>query len=438
MVTAIDSNGTKSSSQVSTQLTYDRKHLDTILSTPSSFADPDYVPGRDTIDALESSKVLVIGAGGLGCELLKNLALSGFKDIHVIDMDTIDVSNLNRQFLFRASDVGKYKAEVAAAFVERRVPGVKITPYNGKIQDKDEDYYMQFKIIICGLDSIEARRWINATLVDMVDEENMESLKPLIDGGTEGFKGQARVIIPTMSSCIECQLSMHAPRAAVPLCTLATIPRQPQHCIEWAHIIAWEEQRKNDTLDTDDPEHITWLYQKALARAKEYNIEGVTYSMTQGVVKNIIPAIASTNAIIAAACTNEALKLVTSCAPFLENYMMYTGDSENGLYTYTFAAEKKEDCPVCGQLAQTVQVDSNMTLEEFVASLAERAEAQLKKPSIRSEAKTLYVQSPPSLEAQTRPNLSKKLKELISDGEEVGVSDPAFTIQFKFRLVFKG
>lgn len=414
-----------------------RKHLDTILSTSSSFADPDYVPGRDTINALESSKVLVIGAGGLGCELLKNLALSGFKDIHVIDMDTIDVSNLNRQFLFRASDVGKSKAEVAAAFVERRVPGVSITPYNGKIQDKDEDYYMQFKIIICGLDSIEARRWINATLVDMVDEDNMESLKPLIDGGTEGFKGQARVIIPTMSSCIECQLSMHAPRAAVPLCTLATIPRQPQHCIEWAHIIAWEEQRKGDTLDTDDPEHITWLYQKALARAQEYGIGGVTYAMTQGVVKNIIPAIASTNAIIAAACTNEALKLVTSCAPFLENYMMYTGDSETGLYTYTFAAEKKEDCPVCGQLAQTVTVDPQSTLEDFLAGLAERAEAQLKKPSIRSEAKTLYVQSPKSLEEMTRPNLRKKMGELVGDGEEVGVSDPAFTIQFKFKIVFK-
>ncbi len=64
--------------------------------------------------------------------------------------------------------------------------GVKITPYNGKIQDKDEDYYMQFKMVICGLDSIEARRWINATLVNMVDMENPESLKPLIDGGTEG------------------------------------------------------------------------------------------------------------------------------------------------------------------------------------------------------------------------------------------------------------
>lgn len=89
--------------------------------------------------------------------------------------------------MFRQDDVGKPKAEVAARFVEKRVKGVKITPFVGKIQDKDDDYYMQFKIVICGLDSVEARRWINATLVGLVDESDPESLKPLVDGGTEGM-----------------------------------------------------------------------------------------------------------------------------------------------------------------------------------------------------------------------------------------------------------
>lgn len=65
--------------------------------------------------------------------------------------------------------------------------GVKITPHNCRIQDFDEDFYMQFQIIVCGLDSIEARRWINATLVNMVDPDVDDSLKPLIDGGTEGM-----------------------------------------------------------------------------------------------------------------------------------------------------------------------------------------------------------------------------------------------------------
>jgi ubiquitin-activating enzyme E1 C len=134
----------------------------------------------------------------------------------------------------------------------------------------------------------------------------------------------------------------------------------------------------DDTLDTDDPEHITWLYQKALKRAEEFNIPGVTYSMTQGVVKNIIPAIASTNAIIAASCCNEALKLITQINPSLgypgqNNYMMYSGDE--GIYTYTFEHMKKDDCPVCGNIAKKLDVDPQMTLSELIESLAERPEA---------------------------------------------------------------
>ena len=112
------------------------KYMDTILSRPGGFTDDDYDAGETPIKTIENSKVLVIGAGGLGCEILKNLALSGFKNIDVIDMDTIDVSNLNRQFLFREKDVGSAKAMVAAEFVMKRVPSCKIDAYVGKIQDK--------------------------------------------------------------------------------------------------------------------------------------------------------------------------------------------------------------------------------------------------------------------------------------------------------------
>ncbi|KUJ22281.1 uncharacterized protein LY89DRAFT_693715 [Mollisia scopiformis] len=413
------------------------QYLDNVRRNSGPFTDPDVFDASEAA-ATNMEQINVFGAGGLGCEILKNLALSGFKKIHVIDMDTIDVSNLNRQFLFRQSDVGESKAEVAAKFVEKRVKGVSITPHNCKIQDKDEDFYMQFTLVICGLDSIEARRWINSTLVDLVDMNNPDSFKPLIDGGTEGFKGQSRVIYPTMTSCIECQLDMHAPRAAVPLCTLATIPRQPEHCIEWAHIMAWEQEKPFPKLDNDDPEHITWLYKKALARAAEFNITGVTYSLTQGVVKNIIPAIASTNAIIAASCCNEAFKIATNANPALggeENYMMYSGN--DSIYTYTFKHEKKDDCPVCGNMAKNLDVDPNLTLQEFIESLAARPEAQLKKPSIRAEGRTLYMQSPESLRLQTAPNLEKKVGDLVGNGDEIGVTDPSLgRVDFKFRLKF--
>jgi NEDD8-activating enzyme E1 len=110
-------------------------------------------------------------------------------------------------------------------------------------------------------------------------------------------------------------------------------------------------------------------------RAKEFNIQGVTYSMTQGVVKNIIPAIASTNAIVAASCCNEAFKLLSSSNPFLgmeNNYMMYTGD--DSVYTFTFQHEQKDDCSVCGNLTKNIDIDAKSTLNEFLDSLAERPE----------------------------------------------------------------
>lgn len=229
---------------------------------------------------------------------------------------------------------------------------------------------MQFNIVICGLDNVEARRWMNATLVNLVDENNPESLKPLIDGGTEGFKGQARVILPTITSCYECSLDMLGKATTYPICTIANTPRLPEHCIEWASVLEWARAHPDQKMDTDNPDHIQWLFKTALVRANEFDISGVTYQLTQGVIKNIIPAIASTNAIIAASCCNEVFKIATTCNPYLDNYMMYTGNES--VYTYTFQHQKKDDCPVCGNLASNYEAKRSWTLQDFMDILMDR------------------------------------------------------------------
>ncbi|PWN92645.1 hypothetical protein FA10DRAFT_263413 [Acaromyces ingoldii] len=411
-------------------------HVDKILSRAGPYTDESFQGGETAKGFLTTQcKVLVIGAGGLGCEILTNLALSGFRDIHIIDMDTIDVSNLNRQFLFRHSDVGRSKAQVAADFVMRRCPAVAVTAHHCKIQDKDDDFYMSFNLVICGLDSVAARRWISATLVGLVDEDNPESLKPLIDGGTEGFKGQARVILPTVSSCYECSLDMLGKQTVFPICTIANTPRLPEHCIEWASVLEWPRVHGDDKkLDTDDPEHIAWLLAVASKRADQHGILGVTWSLTQGVVKNIIPAIASTNAVIAAACTQEAFKFATTAAFYLDNYMMYTGNE--GVYTYTFEHKKRPDCPVCGGDVRQLDVAPDTTLARVIEMLAEMPDLQLQRPSLSSSGRTLYFQSPKQLEEASRPNLEKALSDLLQDGDEIDVTDERLPFQLSLRVNF--
>lgn len=96
-------------------------HVRKILERSGPFCLPGFTPSTDGLEfIMHTCKILVIGAGGLGCELLKDLGMLGFRNIHVIDMDTIDLSNLNRQFLFRRNDIGNSKANCAAKFINER------------------------------------------------------------------------------------------------------------------------------------------------------------------------------------------------------------------------------------------------------------------------------------------------------------------------------
>mmetsp|Transcript_38328 Transcript_38328/g.43500 ORF Transcript_38328/g.43500 Transcript_38328/m.43500 type:complete len:436 (-) Transcript_38328:682-1989(-) len=419
------------------------KDLDYLLLRESPLANDDFEPGEEIKEVLTTqAKVLVIGAGGLGCELLKNLALSGFRDISVIDMDTIDVTNLNRQFLFRMKDVGRHKSEVAAEFIMKRCPGVKVTPYKDRIQSFDEYFYQDFHIIIAGLDNIDARRWMNAQLHSMVefDEDgnpDPATLKPFIDGGTEGFKGQARVIIPFMSSCFDCTIGTLPRQHTYPMCTIAETPRLPEHCIQYALVIEWEKAFPGKQLNKDSPEDMKWIFEKAAERAETFKISGVTYMLTMGVVKNIIPAIASTNAIISAACVNEALKVATYCSKVLDNNMMYMG--QTGIFGHTFSYEKNEDCLVCSRKPQRKEISKSKTLKELIEELKEDPRFALKGPSVSGSRGILYMPKPPSLEEKHRHKLDMTLKELIEKelmdhNDTLSLTDPVIATELKIIL----
>ena len=385
-------------------------------------------------------KVLVVGAGGLGCELLKDLAMSGISHVEVIDLDTIDVTNLNRQFLFRQKDVGRSKAEVAAAFINRRCPWMNVVAHHGMIQDKPSSFYSKFNCIISGLDNVEARRWLNATVCGLVqfDEDgdpDPSTIIPIIDGGTEGFSGQARVILPRITSCFECSLDAFPPQRSFPLCTIAETPRKPEHCIAYASILQWPKEFPDKKLDKDSPEDMKWIYEKALERAKQYSIPGVTYMLTMGVIKNIIPAVASTNAIVAAACVNEAIKLLTFCSQTLNSYMMYMGSE--GVYSHTFVYERKDDCPVCTSTVRTMTIRPNQSLNQLLQLLKD-SDLRLESPSVTAGNKTLYMQKPPALEKATRPNLDKPMSDLINPGDELTITDRALqNINLTLSITFE-
>ena len=293
---------------------------------------------------------------------------------------------------------------------------------------------------------------------------DLATVRPMVDGGTEGFKargigraedtfgacdctpdlllaqGHARVIIPGMTPCFQCTMWLFPPQTKFPLCTLAETPRTAAHCIEYAHLIAWGQDRGGEAFDADDPEHMKWVYDAAVRRAAQFGIPGVTLSHTQGVVKNIIPAIPSTNAIVASACALEVLKMVTMCSTGMNNYMMCVrgggaGDAlialtaatapcsprfngTRGVYTHTVAYDRDAACPVCSA-GVTVEMPATALLADLVEELIRRFPGQLPAPSVSHGIRPLYAHG--IYEEETKANLKRPLAELLTEG---GVQEP--------------
>ena len=150
-------------------------------------------------EKLRSARVLVIGAGALGNEILKNLALLGFANIVIVDLDSIEASNLSRSILYRASDIGRPKADVAADAVRNIFPEAQAHPITANVvHGLGLGLFGWADVVLAGLDNREARLWINRACWKMN--------KPWIDGAIEGINGVARLFMPGKPPCYECTL----------------------------------------------------------------------------------------------------------------------------------------------------------------------------------------------------------------------------------------
>ncbi|KAF7457862.1 SUMO-activating enzyme subunit 2 [Cryptosporidium felis] len=212
------------------------------------FDDVKSILNEDIFFKIQSTRILVVGAGGIGCELVKDLILCGFCNITIVDMDGIDVSNLNRQFFFRKRHVGMYKSEVVASEARRLLnkcyennrPASKITGIVGNILDFNTEFFVQFEVVLNALDNVLARTHVNK----MCLASNIE----LIDSGSAGYNGQVHPIIPRITRCYEC--FPPPTQKTYPVCTIRSIPDKPQHSIAWSkylfELIFGVRQKENE------------------------------------------------------------------------------------------------------------------------------------------------------------------------------------------------
>jgi len=264
------------------------------MTSPTILSAVEATVGKDLVEKIHSSKILLVGAGGIGCELLKTLALTGFRSVEVIDLDTIDVSNLNRQLLFRSQHVGMPKCTVACEVAtelapatdkenNNTLPPVRYIAHHGNVCDTarfNVPYLSQFDLVLNALDNLTARRRVNRLC--------LAAGVPLVEAGTTGYLGQVTVIDKeSQVACYEC--TTQETGKVYPICTIRSTPSMPVHTIVWAKELyklffgekVEESMLFEDTTSGDEPS--TYM-QKVLYHRNLFQTDEITDPKTRQLV----------------------------------------------------------------------------------------------------------------------------------------------------------
>ncbi|KAG7153483.1 SUMO-activating enzyme subunit 2-like [Homarus americanus] len=355
-----------------------------------------HIPGiyeENLRNSIKSCKLLVVGAGGIGCELLKNLVLTGFEEIEVIDLDTIDVSNLNRQFLFHKQHVGRSKSEVA----RESTYGVP--------------FYQKFTVVMNALDNRAARNHVNRMC--------LAAGVPLVESGTAGYLGQVTVIQKGLTECYECQPK--PTQKTFPGCTIRNTPSEPIHCIVgeagqsalddaandtgnvervstrgWATSHDYNSKKLFSKLFSDDIQYLLSMDKLWEKRRRPTPLDWDKIQ-DKAMAGNIVPAIATTNAIIAG-----LIRLLVPCVLDKPNPKCYV------------CSEKPELCVRLNIEKTTVRTLEDKILKSALNMVAPDVE-------ISDGKGTILISSE---EGETEANSDKMLKEFnVVDGTRLNCDD---------------
>lgn len=249
-------------------------YFDSLESMPSSIpSEEDCAPQGSRYDGqiavfgkafhqkIADTKEFLVGSGAIGCEMLKNWAMMGLGSgpqgkITVTDMDTIEKSNLNRQFLFRSPDVGKLKSECAASAVAEMNPELKgkIVAFRERVGPDTEgvfgdEFFASLDSVTNALDNVDARTY--------VDRRCVFFKKSLLESGTLGTKGNTQVVYPSLTESYSS--SQDPPEKSFPMCTIKNFPNQIEHTIAWARSefeAYFREPAENANLYLSQPDYL--------------------------------------------------------------------------------------------------------------------------------------------------------------------------------------
>jgi molybdopterin/thiamine biosynthesis adenylyltransferase len=325
--------------------------------------------------------VVIVGTGALGSVISMTLAQAGVGHIVLIDMDTVEISNLNRQLIFQESDIGERKAVIAQKHLEEINSEIRIDAIPKRVQELPLSTYSSptdgIVVIIDALDNFEARRWLNSVAI----AKNL----PLVSGGMFASLGNVQIIIPGKTPCLECQ-PLIPERELQKACTPPGEVRQ-----------ALEEEKKLD-IKLDE---------------KDEDLE-------------FFPALGSVATVIGGIMTHETLKLLqnTPQDKIMSDFLFIDLDVLSFL---SVPLARRQNCIVCSSRFKLEGIPFHFDVKENLGEVRKRIALQF-----NLNLTTIEL----THQARTLENAdSKQLREIITnDNPKIYVIAPELPLPLKLAL----